>query len=318
VTYTLGSHVSVAQEHSIGTDALSPLELPEWVEFTTWRTGLTAERKTIIGRKGTEARAVFYLDRRGRIKLPSLNPYLPVVFLSGRDRPSGRTTEWLELAGAIVEEMKRRGTANRINLPPSVQDVRPWSWRGFLVGVGYTYCVAFPFQDEGVERSHRRNIDKAAKLGLSVTRVRDVGPVLACLAETEVRKHFSHRIGQRELRQASAVLGEDHLRMYACFDAHAEPVSAAVVIHARGGWAIAWLAGAKTGRLAEGGNHLLWRYVLADLEEADAVGIDFCGADIQSIATFKSRWGASLAPAFNVRTYSPRTAARFVAGWLGC
>jgi hypothetical protein len=62
---------------------------------------------------------------------------------------------------------------------------------------------------------------------------------------------------------------------------------------------------------------LLWRYLLADLEGAGAAGIDFCGADIESIATFKARWGANLAPTYNVRTYSTRTAARFVAGWLG-
>ena len=296
--------------------SLTPLELPGWLEFNTWRTGLTAHRFSAAPGGGPEIRAVFYVDRRGRLKLPPNNPFIPVVFRSARQRPSGRTAEWLRAAAPLVEEMRRRGVTNQLYLPPDVEDVRPWRWRGFLVGVRYTYCLDFPFDSVLVDRQTQRHGDKAMMLGMTVKQVTDVEPVVECLAETEARKGFSLGISVRELRVAHNLLGSDNLRMYVCFDREGRSAATRVVVHSPGTRAIAWMAGTIMAHRADGANHLVWRYSLEDLASAGATGIDLCGANIESVAAFKSQWGSRLVPTYTVRTYSARAGARFLADWF--
>src|SRR5450759_3763342 len=61
--------------------SLTPLELPGWLEFNVRRTSLEARRFSFaLTPGGPEIRAVLYLDRRGRVKMPPNNPYLPVAF----------------------------------------------------------------------------------------------------------------------------------------------------------------------------------------------------------------------------------------------
>jgi len=294
--------------------SLTPLELPGWVEFNAWRTGLK-EHRFSVANGGAEVRAVFYLDGHGRLRLPPNNAYMPVVFRSERERPSGRTAQWLAASAPLVEEMRDRGVVNHLHLPPEVDDVRPWLWRGFLVRVGYTYCLDFPFDVGALDRETRHHCDKAMGLGMTVDRVASIDSVMECLAETEARKGFSHRIGARELRVAQTLLGSDSLRMYVCFDSQGRPAAARAVVHSPGARAVAWMAGTKTTRLADGANYLLWRHSLDDLSSAGATGIDLNGANIESVAMFKSQWGGHLAPTYAVRTYSIRAGYRFLADW---
>lgn len=260
-------------------------------------------------------RAVFYLDRRGRIKLPKGNPYLPVVIRSERLRGSSRTATWHRAARRLVDEMRRRGAANLLHLPPDVDDVRPWTWGGFLVAVRYSYVIDLPYDPSLMNRSHRSNAAKASRNGLIVQRTEQIAPVLQCLEATEERTEFSPRISGDELGTAVALLGCDSLRMYVCCDTAGRAASACVVLHAPGARAVGWMAGGRTTVPYEGSSHLLWRAVFDDLASAGAVGIDLCGANIPSVAEFKSRWGARLVPTYSVRPYSVRAAARFLWNW---
>jgi len=295
---------------------LTPLELPGWLEFNTWRTGLEARRFSFaLAPNGPEIRAVLYLDRRGRVTMPPNNPYLPIAFESARQGNSSKTAEWLRAAAPLVEDMRMRGVTNGIAFPPDVDDVRPWSWRGFLVGVRYSYYLDFPFDPALMNRSTRRLLAQSTDLAMSVDRVADVSQVVDCLADTEARQRFSSSLGLRELEMARNLLGPDNLRMYACFDREGQPAAAAVVVHAPGARAIGWLQGMKWTHRADGAVHLLWRHVFEDLASEGATGIDLCGANIESVATFKSHWGARLIPFYTVRTFSVRAGARFVADW---
>ena len=293
----------------------APLELPGWVEFNEWRTGLAVRRFTSGTTGGIEARAVMYLDRRGRIRLPPNNPYMPVVFHSARRRPSGRTEEWHRAVAPLVDEMKRRGLANRIVLPPDVEDVRPWRWRGFLVDVGYTYCLDLPLDPAFVDRGQRQGCDRAVRSGMVVDRLTDASIVMDCLRDTQERKGFTLGLCPGDLQAAQDLLGTDNLRMYACFDPAGVACSAVVVIHAPGARAVGWLAGTRSQALPSGSGHLVWHHVFEDLAVVGAPGIDLCGANIVSTGTFKARWGARLVPSYDVRTYSLRAAARLLADW---
>lgn len=296
---------------------LTPLELPGWIEFNSWRTGLQVEHFSLaLTSNGPEVRAVLYLDRRGRVRFPPNNPFLPIVFRSERQRESGRTADWLKVAGPLAEEMRQRGVVNATSLPPDVDDVRPWTWLGLSVGVGYTYLLDLPFDVSRADRGTRRTCDRAAGQGMRVERVSEVEPVLECLTETEARQGFSHRMGPRELRTAANLLGPDNLRMYASIDRDGQIASSVAIVHAPGTRAVGWVGGTKTTYLADGAGHLLWPYVFADLAAAGATGLDFCGANIKTVAGFKAGWGARLAATYHVRTYSMRAGARYLATWM--
>lgn len=297
---------------------LTALELPGWVEFNAWRTGFSAHPfSASTSPDGPNVRAILYLDGRGRVRFPPNNPFIPVVFHSARQRPSGQTADWLRLAGRLAAEMKRRRLADAIVLPPDVTDVRPWQWAGFLVGVRYTYCLDFPMGPGLIDRETIRHCEKSVALGMTVERVADIGPVMECLAETETRREFSNGIDERTLRAAQQLLGPDSLRTYVCFDARGHAAAARVVAHLPGARAVALMAGSRTASLSRGANYLLWRHSLDDLSAAGATGLDLCGANLPSVAEFKSQWGGRLVPTYFVRSYSARAWAMFVAGWLG-
>jgi hypothetical protein len=56
-------------------------------------------------------------------------------------------------------------------------------------------------------------------------------------------------------------------------------------------------------------------FAIDDLASASASGLDLAGANLKSIAAFKSHFGGRLTPNYGVRTYSIRTAGRFVTDW---
>ena len=286
----------------------TPLELPGWVDFNVWRTGLKAQ--PIATQQGGGASAIFYLDHRGRVRLPPNNAYLPIVSLSNRDTPSGRAADWHRAAAPLVEEMASRGVVNQVDLPPEIEDVRPWIWRNFVVGVRYTHFVDFPFDEGFADRGTRRSISKAVALGLTATKVLEPELVTRCLAETEKRQGLSHQVGGRDLEKASELLGAESLRMYVCTDSRGRPLSSAVMLHEPRTRAIAWLAGTDTGPGAKGAAHLLWRAVFEDLSEAGADGVDLCGGLIPSVSAFKARMGGRLVVNYSVRTPSLRAGAR--------
>lgn len=298
---------------------LTPLELPGWLEFNAWRSGLQVVRFSTLPDDApddaTGVRAVFYLDRRGKLRLPATNPYMSAVFQTGRGSPSGRTATWHRVAAGLVDEMRKRGVGNQLYLPPDIDDVRPWIWRGFFVNVRYTYYLDFPAETTVLGRSAKADARAAVKAGLTVERVSDVEPVVECLIASEARAGFSTHLGIPELRFALRCLGEDSLRMYVCRDRQGRPTSTAVVLHSPGARAVSWVGGTKTESLADGAAYAGLRFAFDDVAAAGASGVDLCGANAPSVAAFKSHFGGRLVPNYGVRTYSLRTAARFGSDW---
>lgn len=87
----------------------SPLFLDGWVEFTRRERRLqpVPMRFTKEGNDFPAIRAVHYLDRHGRIRVPSLHPYLPVSFEPTLAR-SRRKRDAQRLGVAAAEAIHRR------------------------------------------------------------------------------------------------------------------------------------------------------------------------------------------------------------------
>jgi Acetyltransferase (GNAT) domain len=274
-----------------------------------------ARPKTLLPRLPAVA-AVFYLDRRGRLRMPPLNPYLPLAFHPTAAQSVYRLDrQWLTVSNLLVQEMRRRGLANTLLLPPEILDVRPWQWAGFNLGVAYTFTMDLPHEEELCDAGVRKSIAKAARNGFLCERTRELRPVLDCLQETETRQGFRHRLDLADLELGRELLGAEHFRSYLCRAPNGEPASGSIVLSCPGGRAIAWVTGNKTLHRNSGATQLLMRYLLDDLYASGAVSFDFVGADIPHVSAAKASWGGRLIPYYSLRPYGLRQLAAWTLEW---
>lgn len=289
----------------------SPLESPGWIEFNSWRTGLRPHHFTEDVGGDAAVHAVLYLDKRGRVVMPSANPYLPVCFTSERATPASRTSAWLRGGKALSEELAGRGVTNQLHFPPGLADMRPFKWNGYRVSVRYTYVLDLPMDEARLSSQSRKAIRRAQRANVRIERTDDLDAVLACLEYSERRQRFSHTIGRRELEAAQRLLGWDAMRMYVAFDADGKPASTVVNLHTPGTRAIGWLSGSTDAGLRDGIGLAILHHEFSDLTAARATAIDLCGANIESVAEYKSHWGPELVATYSIREYSLRTAVRY-------
>lgn len=290
----------------------SVLALESWLEFNRYKWGLTPLRLQLTeGNADRPAiQAVVYLDKKGRIVQPPLNPYLPVVFHPTPTAKKPRLSrQWLSLSKLLVKELSKRGVKGSVAFPPEVEDIRQWQWHGFLGEVRYTFYIDFPYEIDMADHSERKQINKAKRRGFTCEIAsRDTySEVVACLAETESRQGFNCKVSTRDLEVAFNLLGEDTFRVYVCRSNTGEIACARIVISSPGLRAVDWVAGTKTAFLPSGCTQFLIWHILNDLTQQGAVGFDFAGANLPSVSAAKADWGGKLVPFYVIRPLNLRT-----------
>jgi hypothetical protein len=304
------------------TAARSPLLLEEWAEFNRRRWQVRPERVVLGGAlTGPRLEALLYFDRSGfdrsgKIWQPPRSVYLPAVFQTAPDTGAHRTyRQWTDLSKELAGRMAEAGVRNTLTFPPEVTDMRAWQWAGFLAGIKYTFYQDFPYDLSQANQSVRSRIKKAQKAGYSCRRAGSTADVMACLNETERRSGFDQQLSPRQLEAAQRLMGGEHFRCYAAYGPSGEPASAYVALHCEGGYALAWIIATRTAHLPSGVTQLLHQYVVQDLQDAGAAGLDLVGANMESIAAAKAGWGPRLVPYYSVQQYSVRRIA--VNAWEG-
>lgn len=278
--------------------------LESWVEFNRQKYGVRAERVRLCpAASGVPAvEAVYILNARGRIWKPPISfTYLPIHFVPTPTISGPRLErQWLEVGTLLAEDMRARGLAKVLYLPPEVTDARPWQWSHFEVGMNYTYRLALPVDPARFEPTRRRRVARAAKAGFRCERVTDMAAVHHCLQETERRQGFSHHLTLGDLELARAVVGDDAFRCYVCYAPNGEPAAATSAVHAPGHIAQGWVVGSVADYLSTGATQELFAYMFDDLAQDGAVGFDFCGAGDYLQSRTKAAWGADLVPFYTV------------------
>jgi len=296
----------------------SVFALEGWLKFNQYKWGVTPLRLRLTeGDRETlpAIETVLYLDKKGRIVQPPLNPYLPVIFYpTPTDKKPRVYRQWLNLSKLLVEEFIKRGVKGAIAFPPEVIDIRQWQWHGFLGEVRYTFYIDLPLNLDMVDSSARKEANKAKKQGFicDVADKNAFSEVIACLEETGKRKKFSYMLTTKDLEVALDLLGEDVLRVYVCRNTSGEIVSARVVLITPNLRAWGWVSGTKKHFLASGcAKFLIW-YTLTDLSRLGIEKFDFCGANLPTVSAAKADWGGTLIPYYVIRPLNLRA----VAGWL--
>jgi len=290
----------------------SVLALEGWLEFNRYKWGVTPLKVWLTedDKDIPAIEAILYLDKKGCIVQPPLNPYLPVIFYPTPTHKRSRLyRQWLSLSKLLVEEFRKRRVRGSVAFPPEVVDVRQWQWNGFTAEVRYTFHIELPHKTEMIDYSDRKQIDKALRSGFrcEIADKDSYADVVTCLWETEARQKFRYRLAPRDLEVGASLLGRDVFRIYVCRSNSGEVVSARIVIALPETYAMDWVAGTKNHFLSSGATQLLIWHILEDLAKYGARGFDFCGANLPTVSAAKSDWGGNLVPYFVVRPLNFRT-----------
>lgn len=295
-----------------------PLFLRGWQEFNRLKWGVTP----VPVRWGQENKdqpkleAVLYLNTRGQVVRPPLNPYLALEFLpTNTTQPFRIASQWMKLAEGLVGKMRELGLRRTLFLPPEVSDVRPWQWAGFGTSVRYTYHLDFPYDLSQADGGVRARVKKAVRLGYVCQRTTNAQHIWECLKATEERQGFEHQLTVEDLELARRCMGDEHLRGYVCYSPEGEPACAAYVLYTPGGKGVGWVAGAKQEHFCNGAMQLMDAFILEDLQESGATGFDFVGANLPSVATAKSYWGCELVPYYVIEEPGLLTVMRKLRDW---
>jgi hypothetical protein len=295
------------------TAAYSTLFLDGLGEFVQRKWGVTQQIQR-ISEGSSELPAVevhYFLDAKGRIWKPPNIPYLAARFQATPTRYRGRIDrQWLAVGSLLAEDMARRGVAMVIPLPPEISDVRPWQWAGFRADARYTFAIDLPYDPAQIDSGTRRYVARARKAGFRCERTLALGAAVACLQETEGRQGFTFDLNSDDLDLAQQLIGEEGFRQYVGYAPDGTPATAAVVLHAAGGCALGLVFGTSTAYLGSGVAQLVVQSILDDLTDAGAARFDFVGANLPSVATAKSGWGARLKPFYTVDGGRARALAR--------
>lgn len=293
----------------------SPLSLDGWLDFnrSKWKLEPLRLRLSEQGKDLPMVEICLYLDSRGRICQPRLNPYLPVRF---SPTPTGHLPkiyrQWLTLAELLTQEFYGRGLRGTICFPPDIVDTRQFQWSGYLVEPRYTFVLEIPYDPERADHAVRKQIAKATRSGYRCERTRVFHDVYVCLKDTEDRQKFSYEIAPQDLELAGKLLNDDVLRCYACYAPNGKVAAVRVVLMCPKGAAIDWLAGTSGDHLTSGATQLLISYILEDLHKAGAVLFDYCGANMKSVAASKATWGGQLQPYYAISAPNLRGLARVI------
>lgn len=287
----------------------SPLALDGWLEFNCRKWNL---RPRIMefkeDNKGLPLlKAILYFDKNGHVRMPPINPYLPIEFSPTPTEQVARISrQWLCLGSLMADEIYKKGLRGTVSFPPEVSDLRPFQWKGFNIGVRYTFHLNLPVPEEQIDHAVRKQIRKALRSGFECRPAVSSQDVISCLLDTENRQGFSHGLSTGDIDMARDILGEEYFRVYGCYAPNGGIASARIVLHFPGCRAIDWVAGTKREFLNSGATQAVIAYALNDLAEVGARSFDFAGANIPNVAAAKVTWGGRLVPFYTISAPSLR------------
>lgn len=277
----------------------SALFLDGWLKFNEEKWGYRPERVLfqLPEKELPKLEAVFYLNKKGQVVMPPRNPYLPLQFIpTPTEQPYKLYTQWLEVSELLANDLLKRRFSGTIAFPPGFFDARPFQWLGMNVGIRYTFVTPLPINENLLDTSVRKNINKALRSNYSVALSDNWQAINYCLKETEDAKGFSHLISSEELKYACKILGKEFFRGYLCISDKGEPVSGQIKLFLADGISIDWVAGTDRKHIKSGINQLTYQKSFEDMAANNCKLFDLCGANIRTVANAKATWGFPLIP----------------------
>ena len=280
----------------------------------TW--GFKSERVVyrLPGKELPSLEAVLYLDKRGRVRMPPSNPYLPLQFSStSTEKNCQLYTQLTSVMKLLAEDIKGRGVLGSLAFPPGFFDARAFQWLGFDTIFHYTFVTQLPLNDSDLDTSIRTYFRKAQKEGCTVKRTHNWEEVIYCLNKTAQAKGFDYLFDADQLTRCLEILGDDILFAHIGYSDELLPISAQVKISIPNGICIDWLAGTDRSYINLGIKYL-YSQSLNEILIAGSKYFDYCGANIESVAAAKAAWAFPLVPCITIRDNSLKSKAKKAVG----
>lgn len=183
-------------------------------------------------------------------------------------------------------------------LPPSLPDLRPFTWAGWTATPRFSYHVRLGGDlRAGYSGTTRRLVQNEAAAFEVVEDEAHVGAAVRLMADAYRRAGGTLGLDEAAVTRLGAAVSEAGLaRTFAALRAGAP--EAALVIATDGRTGVNWITGSAPGPAMA----VLVDAVAHRLAEAGASTFDLGGANVPTIAEFKRKFGAALVPTPQVRT----------------
>ncbi len=202
----------------------------------------------------------------------------------------------------IHEYLKNNFQLFILKLHHTVNDVRQFVWLGYKVKPRHTLVLDISSIGEvwdGLSNSLKRKVKEAEEKGFRVVKTDDVEILSMQQILSYERKGGKFFLEFKDLKNLLAKLVQNGIiEIYHVLDKSGE-VIASRGISVWNGKAYDVIAGATNKEINASSHFLVWKII----EELSSKGIrefDFCGADIESIAFFKTQFGGDIKISFEV------------------
>jgi hypothetical protein len=295
----------------------SALFLDGWLKFNEETWGVKSERVVyrLPGKELPALEAVLYLDKRGRVRMPPCNPYIPLQFSStSTEKKCQLYTQLTSEMKLLAEDIKRRGVSGSLAFPPGFLDARAFQWLGFDTTFNYTFVTPLPLNETNMDKRVRGHIEKAKSASYSAEKTNNWNDVIYCLNVTSDAKRFDNILSISILSKLEELLPKDNLYAHIAYDQNGEPSSAQIKFVMQDGICIGWQAGTDRKHITSGVNQMLYNFAISDITKAGGRYFDNCGANIESVARAKSAWGFELVPYIMIPDHSLKGWAKNIVG----
>jgi hypothetical protein len=204
------------------------------------------------------------------------------------------------IAGALEKE----ADVVRITGDPDLTDIRPFCWRGWASDVKFTYLldIGDPSRlwDEQLHSGIRNHVRQCRKKGITVTRVTDTGMLYEIERRTLERQGRNVPLDETSFNKlCDELMRHGRLDIFAAY-ANGQAISAIGMIKDYHSVAHYWAVGTDPDYLKLGAaSFTLWT-AIEELASEGFNSLDLIGANIHSIARFKSQFGPQLKPYYQI------------------
>jgi len=211
-------------------------------------------------------------------------------------------------AAALVKFLRSQGFFScRLVHHPRVNDVRPFVWDGWTIGLAYTFFVDLSALEgvASVTHANRKQHRKCVEAGFRITSSNVVGEAAArfmpLIEATYRRRGMEPRdYGLDALPTYFRVLDAQNALLYfAATAADGTVVAARVLVPSADGLVHDWVAGTDPEYLKSGVTAFLVAEILLELQRRGYRTFDFGGANTPGVADFKQGFNGALVFGFD-------------------
>lgn len=188
----------------------------------------------------------------------------------------------------IISSLKHDFNSIDLKLAPYAEDIRPFTWAGFGHKIYYTAGINLA-EEPNYSENIRRSIKKALKAGLSIR----IPSYSENITDTQLLDMQKNGLGAQELNKVRYWMKElaerNALVQFELLDAEQNSIGSSIYLYDA---KQAYLIGVLGGREESGGQAYLYDQAFVYLKSKGIQYIDLLGANIPSIAVYKSKLGA--------------------------